>query len=98
MSQVDQVTQTNAAAAEELSSTAEEMAFYAQSLQEVMRSFRVREASTANDGQPVIVAAKRAPLEHSKRPSPVPERQTASLMSKNPTPPAQLNDGEYKRF
>jgi methyl-accepting chemotaxis protein len=98
MSQVDQVTQTNAAAAEELSSTAEKMAFYAQSLQEVMSSFRVREASTANDGQPVIVAAKRAPLEHSKRSSQVHESQTASLISKNPTAPAQLNDGEYKRF
>jgi methyl-accepting chemotaxis protein len=98
MSQVDQVTQTNAAAAEELSSTAEEMASYAQSLQEVMSSFRVENASTANVAKPEIVAAKRAPLEHSKRPSQVHERQAASLMSKNPTPAAQLNDGEYKRF
>ena len=41
MSQVDQVTQRNAAAAEELSSTAAEMAGQAENLQRLMRAFRV---------------------------------------------------------
>jgi methyl-accepting chemotaxis protein len=98
MSQVDQVTQTNAAAAEELSSTAEEMASYAQALQQLMGSFRVREASSANRAQPVVVPANRAPLEHSVRPSQGNEKQTASFAVKNPTLSAELNDGEYRRF
>jgi methyl-accepting chemotaxis protein len=41
MSQVDQVTQRNAAAAEELSSTAAEMASQAENLQQLTRVFRV---------------------------------------------------------
>ena len=43
MTQVDQVTQTSASAAEELSSTAEEMAAQAKSLQQLMSFFRVDE-------------------------------------------------------
>jgi methyl-accepting chemotaxis protein len=43
MSQVDQVTQRNASAAEELSSTSEEMASQAKSLQQLMSFFRVDE-------------------------------------------------------
>jgi len=41
MAQVDQVTQSNAAAAEELSSTAIQMANQAEDLQQLMRAFRV---------------------------------------------------------
>jgi len=41
MTQVDQVTQRNASAAEVLSSTAEEMASQAESLQQLMRVFRI---------------------------------------------------------
>jgi methyl-accepting chemotaxis protein len=49
MGTVDQVTQRNASAAEELSSTSEEMAAQAASLQELMSFFRVddRPASPA---------------------------------------------------
>jgi methyl-accepting chemotaxis protein len=39
MSQVDEVTQRNASAAEELSSTAEEMAAQAESLQQIVSFF-----------------------------------------------------------
>ena len=46
MNQVDQVTQRNAAAAEELSSTAEEMARQAESLQQLMGFFRIIEADS----------------------------------------------------
>jgi hypothetical protein len=41
MTQVDRVTQTNAAAAEELSGTAEEMASQALTLQQLMNHFRI---------------------------------------------------------
>jgi methyl-accepting chemotaxis protein len=44
MSQVDQVTQTNAAAAEELSSTAEELAAQAATLQQSMSVFKSQES------------------------------------------------------
>jgi methyl-accepting chemotaxis protein len=46
MSQVDQVTQTNAAAAEELSSTAEELAAQAATLQQSMSVFKSEEPET----------------------------------------------------
>ncbi len=42
MTQVDRVTQTNAAAAEELSSTAEEMASEALTLQQLMNFFQTK--------------------------------------------------------
>jgi methyl-accepting chemotaxis protein len=61
MAQVDQVTQRNAASAEELSSTAVEMAAQAASLQELMKSFRVE-----REGQPRTEHF--APL-HTARPS-----------------------------
>ncbi len=48
MSQVDQVTQRNASAAEELSSTSEEMAAQAASLQQIMGFFRVATAPGAH--------------------------------------------------
>jgi hypothetical protein len=41
MSQIDQVTQRNASASEELSSTAEELALQAESFQQLMAFFRV---------------------------------------------------------
>lgn len=55
MNQVDQVTQRNAASAEELSSTADEMATQAEHLQQLMSVFRVKAAdqnqSVARRGQ-----------------------------------------------
>jgi hypothetical protein len=50
MTQVDRVTQTNAAAAEELSSTAEEMASEALTLQQLMSFFQTK-ALTANSNR-----------------------------------------------
>jgi methyl-accepting chemotaxis protein len=47
MSEVDQVTQRNAAAAEELSATAEQMAEQAESLQQLMRMFKVPDKRNA---------------------------------------------------
>ncbi|HEX8393264.1 MAG TPA: methyl-accepting chemotaxis protein [Longimicrobium sp.] len=53
MSHMDQVTQQNASASEELASTAEELAGQAESLQQLMGTFRVHEAERA--------AARRVP-------------------------------------
>lgn len=52
MGQVDQVTQQNASAAEELSGTAEEMAAQAESLQRLMRFFKVDRIDSANTVRP----------------------------------------------
>lgn len=52
MRQVDQVTQRNAAAAEELASTATEMASQAEGLNELIAVFRLERRATATDGAP----------------------------------------------
>ena len=87
MSQLDQVTQRNAAAAEELSSTAEEMNSQAATLQEAISFFTIhKSAETA--AAPVLkpVAAPRA--------MPLP-----TLVPPGLQPPLPVGDsGEYKRF
>jgi methyl-accepting chemotaxis protein len=71
MGQVDEVTQRNAAAAEELSSTAEEMAAQAESLQQIVSFFKLSDMS--HDGAaalltdastPETVAASRQDVRH----------------------------------
>lgn len=58
MNQVDQVTQRNAAAAEELSSTADEMATQADHLQQLMSVFRIKGAEPApSSSEPAQVRA-----------------------------------------
>jgi len=52
MSEVDQVTQRNAAAAEELSSTAAEMASQAENLRQLMKVFRVDVEAVPGNDQP----------------------------------------------
>jgi len=52
MSQVDQVTQRNAAAAEELSSTSEEMSSQAQALQALMAFFKLADGESAPRPEP----------------------------------------------
>ncbi len=48
MGQVDQITQRNASAAEELASTAEEMSSQAEAMQQLMAFFRVKEEGSAS--------------------------------------------------
>jgi methyl-accepting chemotaxis protein len=64
MGTVDMVTQRNASAAEELSSTSEEMASQAESLQRLVAFFQVRDASRALPRAPVAaaLAAANGPL------------------------------------
>jgi len=57
MSQLDEVTQRNAAAAEELSSTAEELAAQSEALQQLMAFFRPGEAGNATMQQATPVPA-----------------------------------------
>jgi methyl-accepting chemotaxis protein len=81
MGVVDQVTQRNASASEELSSTAEEMAAQAEALHELVTFFQIpdREGSAAelrpaaHTAAPVASAAPAAPAV-SVRPPPAPER------------------------
>lgn len=87
MSQLDQVTQRNAAAAEELSSTAEEMNSQAVTLQEAISFFTIH-----NGGESASAAAPKA----------APAVRTATLPAFVPAglqPPLPVGDsGEYKRF
>jgi methyl-accepting chemotaxis protein len=83
MSQVDQVTQHNASAAEQLSSTAEEMAAQASQLQQLMARFKVEniespraaiDASTTNTAlsAPALYQAEAARSRDPKRRSEAP--------------------------
>jgi methyl-accepting chemotaxis protein len=69
---VDQVTQRNASASEELASTAEEMAAQAESLQQLVSFFRVHgveEAPTAPRSGPAPRPAAQAPFQPAARPA-----------------------------
>ncbi len=77
MSQLDQVTQRNASAAEELSSTAQEMNSQAMTLQDAISFFMIRR----NGGGPVVRAAANLP---------VPAIPRSRL---TPTPPSQQAGG-----
>ncbi len=64
MTQVDQVTQRNAAAAEELSSTAEQMAAQAENLQKLMQQLHEHGTGASAPGDAESAANRRAPLHH----------------------------------
>jgi methyl-accepting chemotaxis protein len=94
MSQLDQVTQRNAAAAEELSSTAEEMSSQAATLHEAISFF------TVMDGQdtPHIPSAPAAPR---RKPvaAPAQSPHVATAYASTLQPPLPVGDaGDYKRF
>jgi methyl-accepting chemotaxis protein len=87
MSQLDQVTQRNAAAAEELSSTAEEMNAQASTLQEAISFFTVH-----GSGEPPAQAAP-PPKKAMKQSKPI------SMPLAGLQPPLPVGDvAEYKRF
>ncbi|HEV7242563.1 MAG TPA: methyl-accepting chemotaxis protein [Thermoanaerobaculia bacterium] len=89
MSQLDQVTQRNAAAAEELSSTAEEMNSQASTLQEAISFFTVHGSS--DSGTP----AAKLEVTVSK---PKPVRRAPAAPPIGLQPPLPLDATEYKRF
>jgi methyl-accepting chemotaxis protein len=102
MTQVDQVTQRNAAAAEELSSTADQMRAQAESLQKLMGFFRTNEMNFAAATQAprpnhsANTVGKRPPLEKPKRPF----MPTPKAVLRNTGPSEELLDdkGEFRRF
>jgi methyl-accepting chemotaxis protein len=99
MIQVDQVTQRNASAAEELSSTSEEMASQADSLQQLMALFRT---ATSNISQQS--AAPKRPRDKAQRHVPtanlrLPVKRRAAESKTNGTAnPFLSEDHEFKRF
>ena len=94
MGQVDQVTQRNASAGEELSSTSQQMAAQARSLHELMGFFRLNESDGAtpehNHG-PALAPAPAAPVVSNAPP----ETKSGSGAEKaSPTPV----DPDFTRF
>ncbi len=70
MTQVDQVTQRNAAAAEELASTSEELAGQAESLQQLLSFFRVDQGTAPT--QPARSVARHAAPPVAPKPKKIP--------------------------
>jgi len=100
MTQVDRVTQANAAAAEELTSTAGQLASRAQELQKLMSSFRTHAdvAERAKLAQPAAVGSQNTLLQESIK---HPLRRTTSvktLANTDRRQPDLDNDRDYQRF
>ena len=101
MTQVDQVTQRNAAAAEELSSTAEHMAAQAESLQRLMSFFRTDEtpdepaAAAPRPNYPKAIG-KRRPL--NKPALAIMPTAGAQPQTNGGAPAGQHDEGEFRRF
>src|SRR5258705_2034421 len=98
MIQVDQVTQRNASAAEDLSSTAEEMNNHAESLQELIALFRTAAPLAP---RPTPVPKKNLePLQRRAAPAHLraAPRRTADLGANGAANPALNNDQDYKPF
>ena len=93
MSLVDEVTQRNSAAAEELASTAEEMAAQAGSLKEVMAYFRSGNANGNGNGR------AHAPVAHvASAPATRPVRTVPEFKPKADVPPAPLPVAKHEEF
>jgi methyl-accepting chemotaxis protein len=104
MSQVDQVTQRNAAAAEELASTAQELTAQAEALQQLMAFFHVtRREETPRRPAPPVVPAPGLPAPPRPGAPPVAAPRSGGTPSADggeggrPVP-AALGDHDFKRF
>jgi methyl-accepting chemotaxis protein len=93
MGQVDQVTQRNASAAEELSSTAEEMAAQATALKEQVSYFRL-----PGDGAAPVVRARPAALAPPPPSGPKPAGHSSPGNGHTQIPPQARHDQDYVRF
>jgi methyl-accepting chemotaxis protein len=101
MTQVDQVTQRNAAAAEELSSTADQLAAQAASLLKAMGSFQLTEAELLGPARRTLAVKRAAPRGVEKRhPSASPLPPKLRPMTNGVREPAKLieDDGDYRAF
>jgi methyl-accepting chemotaxis protein len=90
MNEVDQVTQRNAAASEELASTAEEMSAQAESVRQIMAFFRVKEDAAA--------AAPRSQALASGRALPASQPSAAHRLPEARPDADPSGDHGYKRF
>ncbi|HSN92061.1 MAG TPA: methyl-accepting chemotaxis protein [Anaeromyxobacteraceae bacterium] len=99
MTQVDQITQRNAAAAEELSSTAEEMASQAEALQHLMAFFQVS-GEHEEARRRTRVGSVQAPQVHAPaRPAPLPVGQALHpVVSRASRPNGAAAEGAFRRF
>ncbi len=96
MGMVDQVTQRNASAAEELSSTAEEMANQSESLQQLMSFFVLGDG---REGAIRYNPMNVGPVGHLARPAASHAAAFSPLHAPaGPRAPAKHTDGEFKRF
>ncbi len=96
MLQVDQVTQRNAAAAEEFASTAEEMSAHADGLQQIVAFFRGTASAddgTGPDGRGAVLPAS----EH-VRPSRRLASQPALVVARRPASRSAETDRHFRRF
>jgi methyl-accepting chemotaxis protein len=104
MSQVDQVTQRNAAAAEELASTAQEMAAQAEALRQLMGFFRVGDVRGDGAGRdPLAGSIARSASPHSVPPPGVfrgakRTEQVAAAKSTLHAVAADDDDRDFRRF
>jgi methyl-accepting chemotaxis protein len=98
MTQVDQVTQRNAAAAEEFASTAEEMATQAENLQQLVAFFRSEESPAPAVYQPQPRAsATQAPVRARAARGMAPQPALV-VASRSALPQAPEGDRNFKRF
>jgi methyl-accepting chemotaxis protein len=82
VSQLDQVTQTNAAQTEELSATAEALSEQASELQALVAKFRTGAVSSTHAKPPTTVASKRKRVPRASSTRPVPKRAAAVALPK----------------
>jgi methyl-accepting chemotaxis protein len=102
MVQVDQVTQRNASAAEELSATAEELAAQAESLQQMMMFFRIVDEAPRYAGpRPRVVPSSPVPSPaqglHAVAQA-LPPRELATSFPAVPQRAVDRSDRDFKRF
>jgi len=100
MTQVDRVTQTNAAAAEELTSTATQLDSRAQELQNLMGSFRIHAESgkTQKLAQPIAARPRHTGLQQSTKPPLRPAASDKSGSGNERRQPDHGNNRDYQRF
>lgn len=97
MTQMDQVTQRNASAAEELSGTAEEMASQAESLQQLMGFFRVDKANAREEIDPYDRAPVAKPGVAAKPPPGSPRHRPQQWRESNEELALLGDDRQFKR-
>jgi methyl-accepting chemotaxis protein len=98
MTQVDQVTQRNAAAAEEFASTAEEMATQADNLQQLVAFFRSEDSQAPAAYRPQARASVTQAPVHARAPRGLTPQPALVVASRSALPQVPEGDRNFKRF